>query len=42
MAVRRIDFKVADSRKDVTMRNDPTQIDTRKLKLGKQVARHVA
>jgi len=40
MAVRRIDFKVADSRKDVTMRNDPTQIDTRKLKLGKQVARH--
>ncbi len=40
MALRRIDFKVADSRKDVTMRNDPTQIDTRKLKLGKQTARH--
>jgi hypothetical protein len=40
MAVRKLDFKVADSRKNVTMRNDPTQIDTKKLKLGKSTARH--
>src|SRR5215469_7565963 len=40
MAVRKLDFTVPDSRKNVTMRNDPTQIDPKKLKLGKQVARH--
>lgn len=40
MAIRRIDFNVPDSRKDVIMREDPTRIDTRKLKLGKQTARH--
>jgi hypothetical protein len=28
------------SRKGVAMRNDPTRVDPRKLKLGKQVARH--
>jgi hypothetical protein len=28
------------SRRDVAMRNDPTRVDPRKLKLGKQVARH--
>jgi len=40
MAVRKIDFSVADSRKNVTLRNDPSRIDPKKLKLGKQVARH--
>ena len=40
MAVRKLDFKVADSRKNVTMRNDPTLIDTKKLKLGNSTARH--
>ena len=40
MAVRKIDFTVPDSRKNITMRNDPTRIDPLKLKLGKQVARH--
>jgi hypothetical protein len=40
MALRKVDFNVPDSRKDVTLRNDPTRIDPKKLKLGKQVARH--
>ena len=40
MAVRKLDLSVPDSRKDVTMRDDPTRIDTRKLKLGKSTARH--
>ena len=40
MAVRKLDLSVPDSRKDVTLRNDPSRIDFRKLKLGKQVARH--
>jgi hypothetical protein len=39
MAVRKIDSTVADSRKNVTMPNEPTRIDPMKLKLGKQVAR---
>jgi hypothetical protein len=40
MALRKVDFNIPDSRKDVTLRNDPTHIDPKKLKLGKQVARH--
>ena len=40
MALRKVDFNIPDSRKDVTLRNDPTRIDPKKLKLGKQVARH--
>jgi hypothetical protein len=40
MAVRKLDSSVPDSRKNVTLRNDPTRIDPRKLKLGKGVARH--
>ena len=40
MAVRKIDCTVPDSRKNITMRHDPTRIDPVKLKLGKQVARH--
>lgn len=40
MAVRKIDLSLPDSRKDVALRNDPTRIDPKKLKLGKQVARH--
>ena len=35
MAVRKIDCTVSDSRKNITMRNDPTRIDPMKLKLGK-------
>ena len=40
MAVRKLDRSVPDSRIGVTMRQDPTRIDPRKLKLGKGVARH--
>ncbi len=40
MAVRRIDLSLPDSRKNVALRNDPTRVDPKKLKLGKQVARH--
>ncbi|HEY1678926.1 MAG TPA: hypothetical protein VGG04_14515 [Candidatus Sulfotelmatobacter sp.] len=40
MAVRKLDFSLPDSRKDVVLRNDPTRIDPRKLKLGKSPARH--
>ena len=40
MVVRKIDLSLPDSRKDVALRNDPTRVDPRKLKLGKQVARH--
>jgi len=40
MAVRKIDLSLPDSRKDVALRNDPTRVDPKKLKLGKQVARH--
>ncbi len=40
MAVRKINLALPDSRKDVALRNDPTRIDPKKLKLGKQVARH--
>lgn len=42
MAVRKINLSLPDSRKDVALRNDPTRVDPRKLKLGKQVARHRA
>ena len=31
MALRKVDFNVPDSRKDVTLRNDPTRIDPKKL-----------
>lgn len=40
MAVRKIDLSLPDSRKNVALRNDPTRVDPKKLKLGKQVARH--
>ena len=40
MAVRKLDLSLPDSRKDVALRNDPTRVDPKKLKLGKQVARH--
>ena len=40
MAVRKINLALPDSRKDVALRNDPTQVDPKKLKLGKQLARH--
>jgi len=40
MAIRRLEPALPDSRKYVTMRQDPTRIDPRKLKLGKQAARH--
>lgn len=40
MAVRKIDLSVPSSRKDVTLRNDPTRVDPLKLKLGKNPVRH--
>jgi hypothetical protein len=40
MAVRKIDLSLPDSRKNVAMRDDPTKVDPRKLKLGKSAARH--
>src|SRR5580704_7817183 len=38
MAVKKLDLP--EARQGVAMRSDPTQVDPRKLKLGKQVARH--
>ena len=40
MAVRKVNLALPDSRKDVALRNDPTRVDPKKLKLGKQLARH--
>lgn len=40
MAVRKINLALPDSRKSVALRNDPTRVDPKKLKLGKQTARH--
>ncbi|MGB8064685.1 MAG: hypothetical protein WCF26_22555 [Candidatus Sulfotelmatobacter sp.] len=40
MAVRKINLALPDSRKGVALRNDPTRVDPKKLKLGKQTARH--
>jgi len=40
MAVKKLEKASADPRQSVTMRSDPTRIDPRKLKLGKQPARH--
>ena len=40
MAIRKINLALPDSRKDVALRDDPTRVDPKKLKLGKQVARH--
>lgn len=40
MVVRKLDLSLPDSRKSVALRNDPTRVDPKKLKLGKQVARH--
>jgi hypothetical protein len=38
MAVRKVDFSLPDSRKGVALRDDPTRVDPKKLKLGKQAA----
>ena len=40
MAVRKLDLSLPDSRKNVALRNDPTRVDPKKLKLGKGAARH--
>jgi hypothetical protein len=40
MAVRKIDVSLPDSRKGVALRDDPTRVDPKKLKLGKSAARH--
>jgi len=40
MAVKKLDRSLPDSRKAVAMRNDPTRVDPKKLKLGKSAARH--
>ena len=40
MAVRKIDLSLPESRRSVAMRDDPTKVDPKKLKLGKSPARH--
>lgn len=40
MAVRRLDLSLPESRRSVALRDDPTRVDPKKLKLGKQAARH--
>jgi len=40
MAVKKLEKSSPDARQSVTLRSDPTRIDPRKLKLGKQAARH--
>ena len=40
MAIRKLDLSLPDSRKGVALRDDPTRVDPKKLKLGKQIARH--
>jgi len=40
MAVKKLDVSLPESRRSVALRNDPTRVDPRKLKLGKQAARH--
>lgn len=40
MAVRKLDLSLPDTRKSVALRGDPTRVDPKKLKLGKQIARH--
>src|SRR5580658_5582555 len=40
MALKKLNLAATGSRGDVTMKSDPTRIDTRKLKLGKSEARH--
>lgn len=40
MAVKKLDTSALNSRQSVALRSDPTQVDPRKLKLGKQAARH--
>lgn len=40
MPVRKVDFSLPDSRKGVALRDDPTRVDPKKLKLGKAAARH--
>lgn len=40
MAVRKLDLSLPESRRGVAMRDDPTRVDPKKLKLGKAMARH--
>jgi len=40
MALKKLEKSSPDARQSVTMRSDPTRIDPRKLKLGKQAARY--
>ena len=40
MAVRKLDVSLPESRKGVALRDDPTRVDPKKLKLGKSDARH--
>jgi hypothetical protein len=40
MAVKKIDVSLPESRRSVALRDDPTKVDPRKLKLGKSAARH--
>src|SRR5690348_15304597 len=40
MAVRKLDLSLPESRRGVALKNDPTRVDPKKLKLGKGAARH--
>lgn len=40
MAIRKLDRSLPDSRNSVALRDDPTRVDPKKLKLGKQTTRH--
>jgi hypothetical protein len=40
MAVKKLDRSLPEARKSVALRNDPTRVDPKKLKLGKLAARH--
>jgi hypothetical protein len=40
MAIKKLTPSLADARKSIALRSDPTRIDPRKLKLGKRPARH--
>jgi hypothetical protein len=42
MVVRKLDTGATDARRSVGLKDDPSRIDPRKLKLGKQAVRHDA
>ena len=40
MAIRKLDPETSTAKRSVAMKSDPARIDSKKLKLGKQTARH--